>query len=135
MMSTILYIMPGQGVSQEEIERRTAIANSFLLNKENEVVITDTDEGPSSIESSVEGDLSVKGVLLKLIEKKGSFNSVIIGCADDPGLFSVREIMNVPVIGPMETSIAFSKILGERFGYITISKEFTQGWGNIGVFG
>lgn len=122
-MSNILYVMPGTGAALDEIARREKIANSFLINKNNKVKVVDTDEGPESIESSIEGDLSVRGVLRKLIEEKGSYDAVIIGCGDDPGLFSVRELMDVPVIGPMETSIAYSSMLGEKFGYITISEE------------
>jgi|BioPla2DNA2_1021312.scaffolds.fasta_scaffold52098_2 allantoin racemase len=122
-MSKILYVMPGTGATLDEIARREKIANSFLINKNNKVKVVDTDEGPESIESSIEGDLSVRGVLRKLIEEKGSYDAVIIGCGDDPGLFSVRELMDVPVIGPMETSIAYSSMLGDKFGYITISEE------------
>lgn len=122
-MGTILYMMPGTGVSRVEKDRREAIANSFLINKANRVIVDDTEEGPNSIESSIEGDLSVKGVLKKLISLRGTYDAVIIGCGDDPGLFSVREIADVPVIGPMETSIAYSSMLGDKFGFITISKE------------
>lgn len=122
-MSNILYVMPGVGATLEEKKRREKIANSFLLNKNNRVKVVDTNEGPESIESSIEGDLSVKGVLKKLIEEKGNYDAVIIGCGDDPGLFSVRELLDFPVIGPMETSIAYSSMLGDKFGYITISKE------------
>lgn len=122
-MGNILYIMPGTGVPQEVIEEREKIANSFLINTNNKVRVADTNEGPGSIESSIEGDLSVKGVLKKLIKEKGSYDSVVIGCGDDPGLFSVRELLDVPVIGPMEASLAYSSMLGDKFGYITISED------------
>lgn len=122
-MGNILYIMPGTGVRQEVINKREELANSFLIDKNNKVRVVDTNEGPGSIESSIEGDLSVKGVLNKLIEEKGSYDAVIIGCGDDPGLFSVRELMDVPVIGPMETSIAYSSMIGDKFGFITISED------------
>ena len=121
-MGTILYMMPGTGALQAEKDRREAIANSFLVNKNNRVVVTDTDEGPDSIESSIEGDLSVRGVLKKLISLRGTYDAVVIGCGDDPGLFSVREIADVPVLGPMETSIAYASMIGDRFGFITISQ-------------
>lgn len=122
-MGNILYIMPGTGVPPEVIKKREEIANSFLVNQNNKVRVVSADEGPESIESSIEGDLSVKGVLKKLIREKGSYDAVIIGCGDDPGLFSVRELMDVPVIGPMETSIAYSFMTGDKFGYITISED------------
>ncbi len=121
-MSTILYLMPGAGVPREEMARRESLANSFLTNPANTVVVSDTDQGPESIESSIEGDLSVEGVLRKLLQLRGRFDAVVIGCGDDPGLFSVRELLDVPVIGPMESSIAVAFTLGDRFSLITTSE-------------
>lgn len=122
-MADILYLMPGVGASAKEKARREGLANTFLTNPANHVVVDDVDEGPTSIESSIEGDLSVRGMLRKVIATKGRYDAVIIGCADDPGLFSMRELLDIPVIGPLETSIAVAATVGERFGLITVAEE------------
>ncbi|RJQ07216.1 MAG: hypothetical protein C4551_07135 [Bacillota bacterium] len=122
-MSTILYLMPGVGAGVEEKARRQRIASGFLTNPANTVVVDDVDEGPVSIESSIEGDLSVRGTLRKLIALKGRYDAVIVGCGDDPGLFSVRELMDVPVVGPFESSVAVASMVGDRFSLITTSLE------------
>ncbi len=114
--------MPGVGASPEEIARRQRLATSFLTNPANAVTVDDTDEGPESIESSIEGDLSVRGVLRKLLRRRGQYDAVVVGCGDDPGLFSVRELLDVPVIGPMEASIAVAFTVGDRFSLITTSE-------------
>lgn len=119
-MSKILYLMPGRGVSKEEKLRREEIANGFLADKKKRVIVDSTEKGPISIESSIEGDLSVEGMLEKVIRERGNFDALIIGCADDPGIFSLRELLDVPVTGPFESSIAFSTMLGEQFSVITI---------------
>ncbi|HHY94907.1 MAG TPA: hypothetical protein GX513_07845 [Firmicutes bacterium] len=120
-MATILYLMPGLGASQEEKSRRERLANSFLTNPAHRVVVDGVDEGPTSIESSIEGDLSVRGMLRKVITTRGRYDAVIIGCADDPGLFSLRELLDIPVIGPLEASLAIASTLGDRFGLITVA--------------
>lgn len=119
-MSNILYLMPGKGASKEEMLRREKIANTFLTNAKNRVIVDNVDDGPLSIESSIEGELSVRGMLKKVIETRGKYDAVIIGCADDPGLFSLRELLDIPVIGPFESSIAMASMLGEKFSVITI---------------
>lgn len=122
-MGRILYLMPGVGASPEEIARRQRLAQSFLTNPAaNTVTVDDTDEGPESIESSIEGDLSVRGVLRKLLALRGAYDAVVVGCGDDPGLFSIRELMDVPVVGPMEASIALAFTIGDRFSLITTSE-------------
>lgn len=119
-MARILYLMPGVGASPKEIVRRQELANSFLTNPAaSTVTVDDTDEGPESIECSIEGDLSVRGVLKKLLKLRGTYDAVVVGCGDDPGLFSVRELLDVPVIGPMEASIAVAFTIGDRFSLIT----------------
>jgi allantoin racemase len=119
-MSDILYLMPGKGAAKEEKLRREKIANTFLTSEKNRVFVDDVDEGPLSIESSIEGDLSVHGMLKKAILTKGKYDALIIGCADDPGLFSMRELLDIPVIGPFESSIAMASMIGEKFSVITI---------------
>lgn len=122
-MSNILYLMPGVGVTNEEKMRRQRIANTFLASEKNKVIVDNTDEGPLSIETSIEGDLSIRGMLKKVIETKGQYDAVIIGCADDPGLFSLRELLDIPVVGPFESSIAMASTLGDKFSIITILEE------------
>ncbi|HEY3314931.1 MAG TPA: aspartate/glutamate racemase family protein [Bacillota bacterium] len=122
-MARILYLMPGTGAPAAEKARREGLANSFLTNPQNKVIVDDVDEGPASIESSIEGDLSVRGMLNRVVRDRGRYDAVIIGCADDPGLFSLRELLEVPVVGPLETSLAVASTLGDRFGLITIGES------------
>jgi allantoin racemase len=119
-VSDILYLMPGKGASKDEMERREKIANTFLTNPKNRIIVDNIGEGPISIESSIEGDLSIEGMARKVIKTRGQYDAIIIGCADDPGLFSLRELMDIPVVGPFESSIAMASLLGEKYSVITI---------------
>jgi allantoin racemase len=122
-MANILYLMPGEGTPFEERQRRQCIANTFLNNPANQVIVDSVGKGVKSIECSIDGDISIHGLLKKAVAERDHFDALIIGCADDPGLFSLRELLDVPVVGPLEASIAFSFMLGDRFTLITTAEE------------
>lgn len=119
-MTKILYLVPGIGLSEEEKKRREGLANSFLTSDRNQVVVEAVEEGPLSIESSVEEYMSVGGTLRKIFQVQDSYDAIIIGCAGDPGLAPARELSKIPVIGPIETSCHASLMLAENFSMITV---------------
>jgi len=119
-VSTILYLMPGIDVGAEEIARRERIANTFLTNPANRVVVDECDEGPTSIESTIEAEMSVSGMLKKALKLRGQYDALVIGCAGDPGIYSMRELLDCPVVGPLESSLALSSLIGDMFSLVTI---------------
>jgi len=119
-MAKVLYIVPAVGLAEEEKERREKLANSFLTNDKNKVIVEDIDEGPVSIESSAEEYISVGGTLKKLAETQNKYDVAIIGCAADAGLAPAKEFANIPVIGPLESSISVASMIGEKFSIITV---------------
>jgi Asp/Glu/hydantoin racemase len=44
----------------------------------------------------------------------------VIACYSDPGLHAVREAVDVPVLGIMESGVLTALTLGQRFGVIAI---------------
>ena len=120
----ILYIVPGTmaqtDLGAEELERRKKILQSHAQ-KETIVDITDIESGPSSIESSYEEYLSVPGTVEKAIRaEKDGFDGMILGCFGDPGLEALREMVNIPVVGPGETSMHVASMLGHKFSIVTV---------------
>ncbi len=116
----ILYLMPGTGMPDDEIERRTDIVNS-ITRYGTTVTVNEVGEGPLSIESTIEADISIGPMLKKLLEvrEEGTYDAAIIGCAGDPGLVAARELMDIPVIGPAESSYHFACMIADRFGIMT----------------
>ena len=51
-------------------------------------------------------------------EREG-FDGVLIYCAGDPGLRAVRERLNIPCAGPLESGVHLAYMLGRRFSVIT----------------
>jgi allantoin racemase len=51
-------------------------------------------------------------------EREG-FDAYVIGCCYDPGLTQARELVSIPVIGPLEASVLLARLFGHRFAIIT----------------
>ncbi|WP_190813051.1 aspartate/glutamate racemase family protein [Saccharopolyspora pogona] len=47
------------------------------------------------------------------------FDAFVIGCCYDPALTQTREIVNIPVVGPLEASVALARPFGHRFAIVT----------------
>jgi allantoin racemase len=116
----ILYLIPGDGMPEEEIKRREDITNS-LARPGTKIIVEEVGEGPLSIESAIEEYMSIGPMLkrLYLLRKQNRFDAIIIGCAGDPGLRAVRELMDVPIIGPAEASYCFACMIADRFSIIS----------------
>lgn len=104
----------------EELERRTEIANG-IARPGVSIVVEEVGEGPLSIESSIEEFMSIGPMLKRMlkIRDEGRFDAVIIGCAGDPGLRPARELLDIPVIGPAESSYLFASMVSDRFSVVS----------------
>jgi len=51
-------------------------------------------------------------------EKEG-YDAVVISCFMDPGVREARSVVNIPVLGPGETSMMYATLLGSKFGVVT----------------
>ena len=77
-------------------------------------------EGPASIESEWEAALVVPE-LCDAVQRaqQDGFHAAIIGCFSDPGLGALRELVDIPVIGPGSAAIHAAAQLGTRIGVIS----------------
>ncbi|MCX8189186.1 MAG: aspartate/glutamate racemase family protein [Nitrososphaeria archaeon] len=115
-MVKILYLVPGI-MEKEEQSRREKIANKFV--SPNTVVeVRALESGPISIESAVEEDIAAGEVLKTILRLQDYYDAIVLGCAGDPGLRAARELSKIPIVGPAEASIAFSFLIGDRYGVI-----------------
>lgn len=86
--------------------------------------------GPQSIESWV--DMSIATVaMLDLLKDHGDADGILIACFGDPGLFALREIVDVPVVGLAEANFLTACMLGMRFGVLAGLKKDAAGIENL----
>jgi len=116
----ILYIIPGEGISLDEMERRRRILQEHAF-PGTEVSIMSCKNGVQSIESSYEDALVTPSVIRAAVEaEQEGYDGIILGCAGDPGLYAVREMIHIPVAGPGEYAVHLASMLGNRFSVLAI---------------
>jgi allantoin racemase len=99
-----------------------------------ELETRDYGNGPRSIESMWEEYLSVPPTmeLAVQLEKEG-FDAIIPGCFGDPGLDGIRELVNIPVVGPGSSSMLLAAGLGHRFSIITVLENVVRPLENLAL--
>ncbi len=95
-----------------------------LLGAEDTVSHVEIDRGPASIECEYDEMLSVPDTVAKIVDaERDGADAVVIDCMGDPGLKAGRECVNIPVLGPCETSMNLACMLGNNYSVITVLKR------------
>ncbi|HET6476873.1 MAG TPA: aspartate/glutamate racemase family protein [Thermoleophilia bacterium] len=76
--------------------------------------------GPPSIETFNDEAMAVAEMLPVIETEAGSADAIVINCMADPGVQAVRELVDVPVVGPAEASVSLAMQLGHSFAIVTI---------------
>lgn len=121
-MRKILHVMPVK-VS----ESRKKQVKSFLEElsfKDTCIDILDFDNGPTDLEYYYSEHIAIKLMMEKIPKIQKDYNAITIGCFYDPGLRELREILEIPVLGIGETSMAIASLLGHRFSIIVGRKKW-----------
>jgi allantoin racemase len=84
--------------------------------------VVNAPSGPESLESWRDYQLAGAAVLPVIQEHEG-VDGVVLACFGDPGLFALKEISPVPVIGIAEASISLALLLGGKFGILAAMRR------------
>jgi len=81
-------------------------------------------QGPASVECRYDEAIATPDVLRQVKEAaQEGFDAVIVDCFGDVGVKAAREIAEIPVIGPGESSMLLAVALGQRFSVITVLRN------------
>lgn len=122
-MTDICYLVPGVGLGEEEKARREAVANDLTPPHVDVTVVEADGPGPTSIESAVEEAWCVLGTMRTGYRIAEEFDAIVIGCFGDPGLRPLRELLDIPVVGPAEATVHTAAQVADRFTWLTILDE------------
>jgi len=61
------------------------------------------------------------------LEKDGA-DAVMVACSGDPGVAEARTLLNIPVIGPMESAMFLACSYGRKFGIVTVADRTWSGF-------
>ena len=106
-------------LGQAEIDRRRETL-SALVSPGTTVAVEPLEEGPPAVESLA--DIAV--VAAELVRevprwRAGHYDAVVIGCFSDPGLAALRDLIEIPVVGPGASSVHVAAQFGDRFGVLS----------------
>jgi allantoin racemase len=102
-----------------EVERRRVYLQSHA-HPLTEVVVQSIPSGFASIESERDAVVVAPHLMagLQKADAEG-FSAGIVGCFSDPALAAIRETVNMPVVGPGQSSIMLALQLGEKYAVLT----------------
>ena len=85
------------------------------------VSVTTLDYGPLSIGTRVDTAFVIPGMIAtaQREEERGA-KAIVIDCKGDPGMDVLREVVDIPVLGVTQTSMAICASLADRLGIVTI---------------
>ena len=59
-------------------------------------------------------------IMMAAVEaERDGFDAFVIGCCYDPALTQCRELVDIPVIAPLEASVMLSRLFGHSFAVVT----------------
>jgi allantoin racemase len=113
-MPKVLIINPNTSESMSKDIESTSIR---VFQPPWNCIVSRPTAGPESLESW--SDYNVASVaVLPLLEEYSDVNGILLACFGDPGLYALKEICDVPVVGIAEASISLSLLLGAKFGIL-----------------
>lgn len=116
-MRKINFINPFGTSDYDELIRETL--NPYAK-PDTDLVITHLKDCPANIDFYWYKHLVENEIFKSVIEAENQgFDAVIIGCCYDPGVRTSRELVDIPVIGPMEASLQMASYFGHSSMTVT----------------
>jgi allantoin racemase len=90
------------------------------LRSETQLDIAHLEGCPRNLDYFVPKHLVETEVLRAVLQAdRDGYDGLVIGCCYDPGLTAARELTDMPVVGPLEASVALSRPFGHRYSVVT----------------
>lgn len=123
-MKKILVIVPFP-MSEDNLKSRRDQLKSVELSTELQFEFRSTKAAPKNYISQSDMVLADIGILeAGLNAKKEGFSAVCIDTMSDSGVDALRSCLDIPVIGPGQTSMLCAMMMGNKFSIITMWKSW-----------
>ncbi|MCD2514171.1 aspartate/glutamate racemase family protein [Comamonas endophytica] len=105
--------------SDHVTQRMRQTAQTALSGAADIVGVTAT-EGPRIVGSRAENVLAAQQALALGVAHAPGMDAVILAISTDAGLWALREILDIPVVGMLQAALLCAAQLGQRVGLITL---------------
>jgi Asp/Glu/hydantoin racemase len=112
----ILFLNPNTSAHLTELGARVA---RKVARPETEIIPTTGRFGARYITTRAAAAVAGHAVLDAFAREEKKADVVLIACFGDPGLFALRELAPVPVVGMAEASCRIASTLGRKFSIVT----------------
>ncbi len=99
--------------------QKAAEAARTVCAADTEVVHSQPEYGPESIEGYYDEVFSVPGMIEQIVALDASVDGHVIACFDDTGLDAARSIANGPVVGLCEAAVLTASMVSNSFSVVT----------------
>lgn len=106
--------------------KKIAAAARAVARSDTEIVATNSQNGPASIQGFLDVAKCVPG-LLEEVSKHTDVDAIVIACFDDTGLDAVRTLVSVPVLGIGEAAYHAASMIATKFSVITTLSRSVPG--------
>lgn len=91
--------------------------------KDTSITVLSLKDGPNSLET-FQSMVHVCPSIIQLVKRHQSkYDAIMVNCFGDPCVKAIREIVDIPVLGPGETSMLVASLLGHKFSVISPTKK------------
>lgn len=94
-----------------------------FLDEKSQVKVVSLKRGPNSLETFVNKAIVCEEIIKTIEENKGMYDVIILNCFSDPCIETAREVADIPVLGPGETSMHVACLLGRKFSVISPTRK------------
>lgn len=112
----LLFINPNTSAHLTEMGARVARA---IARPETEIIAATGRFGARYLTTRASATIAAHAVLDTFAREGQEADAVVIACFGDPGLFALRELSPVPVVGMAEASCHLASTLGRKFSIVT----------------
>lgn len=122
----ILIVNPNTTAS---MTKKIEIAAKAVARPDTQIVATNSQNGPESIQGFLDVATCVPG-LLEEVKRHTDVDAIVIACFDDTGLDAVRTLVSVPVLGIGEAAYHAASMIASKFSVITTLSRSVPGLEN-----
>ena len=122
----ILVVNPNTTSSMTD---KIAIAARAVARQDTEIIATNSQDGPASIQGFLDVATCIPGLLAE-VARHPDVDAIVIACFDDTGVDAVRTLVKVPVLGISEAGYHAASMIANKFSVITTLSRSVPGLEN-----
>lgn len=119
MRILIIFPLITSAYNEEIVEEAKAVAAP-----DTEITVINLDQGPETIESRYEEFLATPDLIKKSqAAQQDGFDGIFIDCFGEPGVETIRELVDIPVVGGFNPAVLTATLISQKFSIVTVEKR------------